>query len=516
MQIDGVVLDEKHKLRIQARTDSPNEVRTENGAGKAYLTTLTEKLICLIANKLASLDPEGTGIEMEADKPNWCDALNGLPGQHGSSLSETVELKRHVQFLLEALTSMRLKAGDKIAVCAEVGSFVKQLDRLLVAALQTNSLKSDFIFWDKTATTKESFRKTTRAGVSGTTQLLTVGFIKKFLQKALVKLDRGIDKVWKQDGRVPPTYFINKVVAHEVIADGNGGDKQNARGLTCYRARQFKQHALPSFLEGPVHLLRIEKDTVRAGDLAASVKASGLYDRNLRMYKVNEDLTNQPLEIGRIRSFSRGWLENESIWLHMEYKYMLELLRSGQHQAFYNNFKNVLVPFMDPVVYGRSILEASSFIASSANPDKSMHGAGFMARLSGATAEFVHILLMMCVGPRPFKIEKNQLVLEFSPVLPEWLFTTETQQEKLWVGNRKRNVVFDKDTFSFMFLGNTLVIYHNPTRGNTYGTKTVKPIRIKITDKAGRVAQIASGTIIGQWAQRIRKCEIQRLDIELG
>ncbi|NSW92842.1 MAG: hypothetical protein HPY74_19745 [Firmicutes bacterium] len=28
---------------------------------------------------MASIDPGGVGIEMEAGKPNWNDALNGLP-----------------------------------------------------------------------------------------------------------------------------------------------------------------------------------------------------------------------------------------------------------------------------------------------------------------------------------------------------------------------------------------------------------------------------------------------------
>jgi len=42
-----------------------------------------------LANKAASLDPSGIGIEMEANKPNWYDSLNGLPGLLGSSISET-------------------------------------------------------------------------------------------------------------------------------------------------------------------------------------------------------------------------------------------------------------------------------------------------------------------------------------------------------------------------------------------------------------------------------------------
>jgi len=58
-------------------------VRTNYGKGKIYKTTLIAKLLCLVVNKFALLDPEGVGIEMEADRPNWCDALNGLAGLFG-------------------------------------------------------------------------------------------------------------------------------------------------------------------------------------------------------------------------------------------------------------------------------------------------------------------------------------------------------------------------------------------------------------------------------------------------
>ncbi|HQP10734.1 MAG TPA: hypothetical protein PKV41_05055, partial [Candidatus Omnitrophota bacterium] len=54
-------------------------LRTNGGKGDIYSTTLICKILCLIANKAATLDPSGVGIEMEADKPSWYDALNGLP-----------------------------------------------------------------------------------------------------------------------------------------------------------------------------------------------------------------------------------------------------------------------------------------------------------------------------------------------------------------------------------------------------------------------------------------------------
>jgi hypothetical protein len=53
----------------------------------------------------------------------------------------------------------------------------------------------------------------------------------------------------------------------------------------------------------------------------------------------------------------------------MSYKFYLELLRGGLYNEFWAEAKTGLVVFMDPKVYGRSPLEASSFIASSAFPD---------------------------------------------------------------------------------------------------------------------------------------------------
>lgn len=302
-----------------------------------------------------------------------------------------------------------------------------------------------------------------------------------------------------------------------MVSSGGGrkAPKTNDRGMACYRATRFRQRPLPSFLEGPVHLLRVETAPARARALSQAVRRSGLYDRKLGMYKVNANLAGEPFEIGRTRTFSPGWLENESIWMHMEYKYLLELLRSGQAGVFYDNFKRTLVPFMDPTVYGRSILENSSFIASSANPDAGIHGTGFVARLSGSTAEFVHILLLMCAGPRPFRMEEGELVLSFSPCLPAWLFTEREHRERLWLGTRKQEVVFAENTFSFMFLGRILVTYHNPARRNTYGRNAVRPVSVSITDTSGKTTRLKRGSIPERWARRIRDRRVRRLYIEL-
>jgi len=112
------------------------------------------------------------------------------------------------------------------------------------------------------------------------------------------------------------TYFINEVVDYTENAD---------KSITV---KKFKQTPLPLFLEGFVHALKVEKDK----KIPALVKKSPLYDTKLKMYKVNAALDKAPVEIGRAKAFTPGWLENESIWLHMEYKYMLELLKAGLYK----------------------------------------------------------------------------------------------------------------------------------------------------------------------------------------
>jgi hypothetical protein len=264
-------------------------------------------------------------------------------------------------------------------------------------------------------------------------------------------------------------------------------------------------------------LLKTERDKNKAEMIAIAVRKSSLYDKKLKMYKVNASLLNQPMEIGRTRTFSRGWLENESIWMHMEYKYMLELLKAGLFDQFFSDFKNVLVPFMNPQTYGRSILENSSFIASGANPDASVHGNGFVARLSGATAEFISIFLIMAIGKTPFIVgNNNELLLRFKPAIPGWLFTTKHQTREIWINNKKVKKHFAAKTFNFMFLGDILVTYKNPKMKDTFGYNGVKPVAAEVTDIKGNTIKINSDVFGEEIASQAREHKIRLIEIELG
>ncbi len=508
MQLEAVYLDKNKEALIKARKQHSDVVHTQYGSGEVYHTTLITKMLSLITNKMASLDPSGIGVEMESDKPNWYDALNGLPAIMGSSLSETMEIKRNIIFLMDAIEKHGADISE-IEVFEELSGFIGSVQDAL------NQSKTSFDFWDASNTAKESFRQKVTLGISGVESSLDLSDLSHYLELCLVKLDQGIELAWDEDRKIPSTYFNHEVVDHELImvtdSDGSQTVKTNAKGQSCFKARAFKVHHLPHFLEGPVHYLRCKPDNAR--ELVSNIRQSDLYDSALDMYKVNACLDDEPHEIGRARTFSPGWFENESIWLHMEYKYMLEVLRNGLYDTFFADFKHVMIPFMAPDTYGRSILENSSFIVSSANPDKNLHGTGFVARLSGATAEFIQMLMYMAMGPQPFDLDENgELMFQLNPVLPEWLFTKSTQKVEL----ATTSLSLPANSFSYMLFGEVLVTYHNPAMKNTYGADGVAPKRYVIQDSEGNTHSYEDRIITGNRVSTIRNRNISRIDVTLG
>jgi hypothetical protein len=201
------------------------------------------------------------------------------------------------------------------------------------------------------------------------------------------------------------------------------------------------------------------------------------------MYTICESLAAMAQDLGRMKAFAAGWLENQSVWPHMSYKFYLELLRGGMYDVFFNEIKTGLIPFMDNAVYGRSPLEASSFIASSAFPDPKLHGMGFLSRLSGSTAEFLSMWVHMMAGPMPFQMSSdNKLVLALSPVLPSWLFSV------------------PDNTVSFVFLGSVKVTYFNSQRLDTW---TAQPTSSNVVFKDGTSIAF-SGAVIDDSVTAIR------------
>ncbi|MDD5661085.1 MAG: cellobiose phosphorylase, partial [Candidatus Omnitrophica bacterium] len=472
-QLHSLISDSGKKEMLRKRSNNPHLLRSGYGTGQIYYTTLTAKLLCLAANKLASMDPFGIGIEMEANKPNWFDSLNGLPALFGSSACETFELKRLLKMIRRALENSQV---NNIELAEEIAFFIEKLSLLFT--------EDEFNYWDKSNALKEDYRHKTRMGFSGNELHLEAGKLIYFLDLALEKIDSGLNKAFDKTRGTYNSYFINEVSEYDIIKDH------------YIKPRKFTQKPLPLFLEGQMHALRLSNDSRQLLSIHKSTKKSALFDKKLKMYKVTANLDLMPEEIGRCRAFAPGWLENESIWLHMEYKYILELLKGGLFEEFYAEFKNVLIPFQDAQRYGRSILENSSFLVSSAFADKKLHGNGFVARLSGSTAEFLEIWLTMNVGLQPFSLDsQGQLNLTFAPVLAGWLFNKQGE-------------------YSFNFLSQIRLTYHNPKRKNTFGKNCAKISKIIIFED-GQPTQINSSILSHPYAQKVRACQIKQIDIFL-
>lgn len=461
-------------------------LRSENGNGAVYETNLFVKLISLAVNKFTSLDPFGMGIEMEAGRPGWNDAMNGLPGLFGSGLSETIELKRIVDFLKDACTIY----DRKVALYSEAaGLMVKTselLDRNLAGEL------TDFRYWDSVSALKEEYREQIRDGIGGKETSFGTGELLHIFEKFGKKLERGLDRALALGNGIYPTYFSYDALEYKVLE----GRKNSVNGYPTVEVERFGLKPLPLFLEAPARMLKTVRDSSSARTLYGLVKSSKLYDNKLKMYKTSVPLDGVSFEAGRLMAFTPGWLEREAVFMHMEYKYLYAVLKSGLYDEFFTDIKTMLVPFMKPEVYGRSTLENSSFIASSANPDEEVHGRGFVARMTGTTAELLSIWFLMMAGESVFRCEGGELSLTLNPILPGWLFDGEGK-------------------VSFRFLGKTLVTYVNPLKRNTYGENGVKPVKYAIRSDDGETVFISGSSVPAPYAESVRNCKVTDIEVTL-
>lgn len=179
----------------------------------------------------------------------------------------------------------------------------------------------------------------------------------------------------------------------------------------------------------------------------------------------------------------------------MEYKYLLEMLKSRLYDSFAEAFHNAAVPFLDPVKYGRSPLENTSFIASSANPDPSVWGRGFVARMSGSSAEFLQMMQIMFFGRQPFRFDGNSLSFTVEPFIPDFLMP-------------------EDGIVSAVLLGKTHVIYH------AHGLRELAPGSTEpsgwlLTAKDGTRKSFSGMSLPHSEALKIRSGEITEIVIKM-
>lgn len=423
----------QHNALTEEESSTSGFVTVEKeGCREIWYMSLLEKLLLLDAVKFATLDAWGMGVEMEAGKPGWYDALNGMPALFGSAVTETCELERMLRETLRVLK----RYGGSVPVMQELSELLEQAGCILKEEKPVQQNPADqpgqlLTYWNRINDAKESYREKVYQGITGKRRSWRAEELIGLLEEMLSMVQAGIRRAQLVSGDISPAYFAYTVPSWHKTEDG-------------IEPEAFVPVVIPSFLEGAVRLMKTDRSGGERKEIYTRLKEGALYDKELHMYKVNASLEKASFEIGRARAFTPGWLENESIWLHMEYKYLLELLKASMYEEFWEDFKEAAVPFLDPAVYGRSIYENVSFIASSANPNASCHGRGFVARLSGSTVEFLQMWKLLFFGSRLFTEENGELRLTFSPFLPKELIGPDGIVEAA-------------------FLGSTRVVYH--TRG---------------------------------------------------
>ena len=438
--------------------------------------------------------------------------MNGLPSLIGSSTCETAELFRLVKYLFEHYQSNL----SEMHISEELFDFAAALLDALYAYEDTlHLLNSDFAFWEAINSAREKYIEQIMLGFSSNKKVFSPDELNNLLTRMLKHLDNSVQKSYDTATGLYHTYYYYRVTNYELVTDNNGNHIYLDNGPLAMPTA-FERVNLPAFLEGQVRVLKILENAFNKNMLYEAVQNSQLYDAKLKMYKVNAPLTKATNSIGRARIFTPGWLENESVWMHMEYKYLLEVLKSGLCDSFFNDMKHALVPFMDITKYGRSPLEHSSFIVSGAHPTESLHSRGYYARLTGATVEFISMYLIMIGMKKPFTIDEDQnLIFELTPVLPGYLFKREVSTHMLSTDKGSMSIELPSGTFSSIIFSNTMLVYHNSELKNTYGTNAVKVTSYKLTDWNNNVYQVNENSIRGNLASSIRSGVFKRIDVTL-
>ena len=486
-QLHSAAFDEAKAEMLDARVSDRYRARDRHGAGEVIRSTLLEKLLLIAATRLASIDMGGRGIDMEAGKPGWNDSLNGLPGVFGSGLSELVELHRLLTNLRDWTASVTLPP-DGIELFTEIAELIEGVSAIV------DEVDAPLEFWVRANGIKERYRSAVVLGVEGGRRSLPPDRVADFLERGIARVGSALDGEYGEVSAngVPHTYFVNEITAWTETDDGPQPTAVEARPMGL-------------FLEGAVHWLR--EFPGDAATMYAAVKSSALYDEPLGMYRISSPGRPEDAEAGRaVAAYPPGWLENGSIYTHMEYKYLLEVLRSGLHREFWDDAKSALIPFLDPATYGRSPLEGVSFIVSSLHPDPAEHGRGYQPRLSGVTAEFLNIWMLATVGRRPFRLVGGDLRFGVEPALPGYLFTTEAVTRQITSQDGSINTVeFPAGVVATRILGDVFLVLSNPDRADTFGEGAARVSGYRLDHRDGSTTEIDGPEVGTPHAEAVRR-----------
>ena len=128
---------------------------------------------------------------MEAGRPGWYDALNGLPGLFGSSLSEAYELERLLTFLLEAMAE---KGEHRVDLPVEQWALLQEVEQALATRQDSVDPDRDYRYWDTVATARETYRECVCPAKASQTHS---GLVSPLLVKTAAP-SSGISPSWKR------------------------------------------------------------------------------------------------------------------------------------------------------------------------------------------------------------------------------------------------------------------------------------------------------------------------------
>ncbi|CAB9514186.1 expressed unknown protein [Seminavis robusta] len=509
-QLDAVAHDQEkvdYQMRYFVNTTGRLDLEANwqhDSNGNIFQSTVVEKLILLATLKFSTRCPYGMSIEYEAGKPGYNSAMNGIPSMIGSGVAEAYELLR----LLRYLSSVVNRFPQPIQIPVELFDLLMAVNKALEALLQHADLQGDselsesvptsrFEYWDRVASSRESYRERVRVVFDGETKSVGADFLQSTLDMWIKEVVDGLDRASHFGSRgegddgssgLPPTYFSYNVTKWKKNGELNSDLHPFAN------ASAMVMNRFPLFLEGPTRMMQTSSPA-DARKVYSRVRASHLRDKNLGMYKLSGSLNGQSRDIGRATAFAPGWLENESIWMEMSYKFYFQLLDKNMVQEFFGEMlSGGLLPFMDPSQYGRSLMECSAFLASSAFEDPSKHGRGFYARLTGATSEFLRMWVRMMIGKKPFFVveDTGELRMQLLPSLPKWLFLE---------GQDQRNSS-EVPSITFKLFGSIQVSYHNERRDDLV---QIPPYRYVVGYRDGSTFEVQGATIPFGLADKIRR-----------
>ncbi|ABX81332.1 hypothetical protein [Acholeplasma laidlawii] len=466
----GGLYEDKEKVKSLDLKQGSNFHKFTNG--KTVSVNLYSKLLHLATIKTASLDPMGMGVMMDSEKPGWNDAMNGLPAIFGSGTTETINLARLFKYLIEFSHLFKSKT---VSIQSDIYDFFTNL---------THHIDDGF---DKIQDIRESFDAKTNLYLSDAFVDITIAQLIPLIERLNDYIHRGIKNAFELGKGLIPTYLTFEATTYQ-----KNGLRHPHLNLECIDVTNWKVRPLPHYLEAPAHYLKSMLNVIDAHSVHQHVKASGIYDETLGVYKTSASLEDETLEIGRARAFTKGWLERESSFVHMSYKYLIGMFKSGLYDEFYKDIKTSMPPFMDPLVYGRSTLENVSFIATSNNPNPKVHGQGFVARLTGTTSEAMTLMYLMFLGKQPFSYKENKLTFKVNPkVIKDF---------------------FKEGRLSFKFLSHITITIHNPHHVDTFNLNVT---HYTLSNQNERI-KIQGDSILGEHADDIRNLKYSHIDAYLG